>query len=44
MMVITQLFVDDDVDELIVKIFDENSEVLYLHAHREKANFYIAII
>ncbi len=43
-MVFTQLVGDDDVDELIVKIFDENSRVEYLHARNSEACCYICKI
>lgn len=44
MMVIAQLVGDDDVDELIMKIFDEHPEVLYLHARSAEACCYICTI
>ena len=43
-MVHTQLVGDDDVDELINKIFDEKAEVLYLHARNAQACCFICKI
>ncbi|MEP6844510.1 MAG: DUF1203 domain-containing protein [Panacibacter sp.] len=44
MMVFTQLVGDADVDELIVKIFDEHENVAYLHARSAEACCYICKI
>ncbi len=44
MMVIAQLVGDDDVDELIMKIFDEHPEVVYLHARSAEVCCYICKI
>lgn len=44
MMVFTQLVGDADVDELIVKIFDEHPNVAYLHARNAEAGCYICTI
>lgn len=44
MMVVTQLVGDDDVDELILKIFDEHPEVAYLHARSAEACCFICKI
>jgi hypothetical protein len=44
MMVYTKLVGDNDVDEMIVKIFDEHPEVLYLHARSAEACCYICKI
>jgi len=43
-MVFTQLVGDDDVDELIVKIFDEHPYVEYLHARNAEACCFICKI
>ncbi|MEO7393661.1 MAG: DUF1203 domain-containing protein [Chitinophagaceae bacterium] len=43
-MVFTQLVGDNDIDELIKKIFDENDEVAYLHARSAEACCYICKI
>ena len=43
-MVYTRLVGDDDVDELIVKIFNNHSEVEYLHARSAVAACYICRI
>lgn len=44
MMVFTQLVGNDDVDELIEKIFDEHQNVAYLHARSAEACCYICKI
>ena len=44
MMVFTQLVGDADVDELIIKIFDEHPNVAYLHARSAEACCYICKI
>ncbi|CAN5500105.1 hypothetical protein BH10BAC2_BH10BAC2_28540 [soil metagenome] len=44
MMVFTQLVGDADVDELIVKIFEERLNVAYLHARSAEACCYICTI
>jgi hypothetical protein len=44
MMVFTQLVGDDDVDELIGRVFDEHPEVAYLHARSAEACCYICSI
>lgn len=44
MMVVTQLVGDDDVDLLILKIFDEHPEVAYLHARSAEACCFICKI
>ena len=44
MMVFTQLVGDNDVDELISKIFDEHAEVEYLHARNAEAGCFICKI
>jgi len=41
MMVYTRLVGDNDVDEMIIKIFEEHPEVLYLHARSAEACCYI---
>ncbi len=43
-MVFTQLVGDNDIDELIKKIFDEHDEVAYLHARSAEACCYICKI
>ena len=43
-MVFTQLVGDDDVEELIEKIFNKHPEVLYLHARSAEACCYICKI
>ncbi len=43
-MVYTQLVGDDDIDELIVRIFDEHPKVAYLHARSAEACCYICRI
>ncbi len=43
-MVFTKLVGDEDVDLLIVKIFDENPKVEYLHARNAEACCYICTI
>lgn len=40
----TKLVGDDDIDELIEKIFDEHAEVAYLHARNAEACCYICKI
>ena len=44
MMVYTQLVGDKDVDDLIIKIFDEHPEVAYLHARSAEACCFICKI
>jgi hypothetical protein len=44
MMVFTRLVGDDDVDVLIPQIFDQHSEVAYLHARNAEAGCYICKI
>jgi len=44
MMVFTQLVGDADVDELIVKVFQERPNVAYLHARSAEACCYICAI
>lgn len=44
MMVHTQLVGNDDVEELIEKIFDENDKVEYLHARNAEAGCFICKI
>jgi len=44
MMVFTQLVGDADVDEMIKEIFDQNSNVEYLHARNSEACCYICRI
>jgi hypothetical protein len=44
MMKVAQLVGDDDVDELILKIFDECPEVEYLHARSAEASCFICRI
>lgn len=44
MMVFTQLVGDNDVDELIGTIFDNHSEVSYLHARNAQAGCFICKI
>jgi hypothetical protein len=44
MMRISQLVGEDDVDELIVKIFDLHPEITYLHARSAEACCYICTI
>ena len=44
MMRIAQLVGDDDVDELILKIFEEHPEVEYLHARSAEACCFICKI
>ena len=44
MMVVAQLVGDDDVDELILKIFEEHPEVAYLHARSAEACCFICKI
>jgi hypothetical protein len=44
MMVYTQLVGNDDVEELIEKIFDENDEVEWLHARNAEAGCFICKI
>jgi len=44
MMVHTQLVGNDDVEELIEKIFDENYEVEWLHARNAEAGCFICKI
>jgi hypothetical protein len=44
MMRISQLVGDDDVDELIVKIFDQHPEIIYLHARSAEACCFICTI
>ena len=44
MMALSQLVGDDDVDELIVKIFDNYPEIEYLHARSAEACCYICKI
>jgi len=44
MMVYTRLVGDNDVDEMIIKIFEEHPEVLYLHARSAEACCYICKI
>lgn len=44
MMVLSQLVGDDDVDELIVKIFNQHPEIMYLHARSAEACCYICKI
>ena len=44
MMALSQLVDDDDVDELIVKIFDNYPEIEYLHARSAEACCYICKI
>jgi hypothetical protein len=43
-MVYTKLVGDDDVDELIVRIFDGHPEIEYLHARNAEAGCYICKI
>jgi hypothetical protein len=43
-MVFAQLVGDDDIDELIEKVFDQHKEILYLHARNAKASCYICKI
>jgi hypothetical protein len=43
-MVFTRLVGDDDVDELIGEIFDENSQIEYLHARNAEACCFICKI
>jgi hypothetical protein len=43
-MVFTQLVGDNDVDELIGTIFDNHSEVSYLHARNAQAGCFICKI
>ena len=44
MMVYTKLVGDNDIDEMIIKIFEEHPEVLYLHARSAEACCYICKI
>ena len=44
MMVVALLAGDDDVDELILKIFEEHPEVSYLHARSAEACCFICKI
>ena len=44
MMVVSQLVGDDDVDELIIKIFEQYPEIEYLHARSAEACCYICRI
>ncbi|QEC68520.1 DUF1203 domain-containing protein [Panacibacter ginsenosidivorans] len=44
MMVFTRLVGDADIDELIVKIFDEHPDVAYLHARNAEACCFICKI
>lgn len=43
-MAFTQLVGDDDIDELIIKIFNEHDEIAYLHARSAEACCYICKI
>ena len=43
-MVFTQLVGDNDVDELIVQVFDEHPEIAYLHARNAEAQCFICHI
>jgi len=43
-MVYTKLVGDDDVDELIVRIFEKHPEIEYLHARSAEASCYICKI
>jgi hypothetical protein len=43
-MVFTQLVGDDDVDDLIVRVFDENPNINYLHARNAEAGCFICKI
>ena len=44
MMVYTKLVGDNDIDEMIIKIFEDHPEVLYLHARSAEACCYICKI
>jgi hypothetical protein len=44
MMVLTKLVGDNDVDELIVEIFNQHPEIEYLHARNAQACCYICKI
>ncbi len=44
MMAVTQLVGDDDVDELILKIFEEHPEIAYLHVRSAEACCFICEI
>ena len=44
MMVFTQLVGDNDVDALIVQIFDEHADIAYLHARNAEAQCFICHI
>lgn len=44
MMALTQLVGDDDIDELIPKIFDERPDIAFLHARNARACCYVCKI
>jgi len=44
MMIVSQLVGEDDVDELIIKIFKQSPEIEYLHARSAEACCYICRI
>lgn len=44
MMVYSRLVADNDIDEMIIKVFDEHPEIQYLHARSAEACCYICAI